>query len=146
MLKRFNRSHENPTAPAALRSSAAAARPEIAAIPVDELVTLDRLADVVEFDTGQELATADSLGTTCYFVLDGRLDVIRDGETIADVTPGWFAGEMSMRSQQRRNATLRAAEPTRAYRLGRGEFETLVATSPAIRSHVDATMQVRVAG
>ena len=143
MLKRFNRRHTAPSTPAAFRDSAAA---ETTAIPADEIATLDRLAEVVEFDAGQELATVDALGTTCYFVLDGRLDVIRDGETIADVAPGWFGGEMSMRSHQRRNATLRAAEPTRVYRLGRGEFETLLATSPAIRSQVDKTMRVRVAG
>ncbi len=145
MLKRFNRT-SSPTVPSVLSESAAYRQPIVSAIPAEQLTDLDRLADVVEFDAGSQVTLDGALGTTCYFVLDGRLDVVRDGETVADVTPGWFAGEMSMRTNQRRNATIRAAEPTRAYRLGRGQFETLLATAPAIRAHVDATMAVRTAG
>ncbi len=145
MLSRFSRTPVVET-PATIRDSAAGRLAAVAAIPAEQLASLDRLAEVVELHPGDELATTDSLGTSCYFVLDGRLDVERDGTAVADVAPGWFAGEMSMGDQRRRNATLRVAEPTRAYRLGRGEFETLMATAPAIRAHVDTTIGVRRAG
>ncbi len=64
-------------------------------------------------DAGATLVEQDSLGEELYLVLDGVLDVIVDGETVAEVGPGAVVGERAILAEGRRTSTLRAVTPVR---------------------------------
>lgn len=144
LLKRSNSDVQSNQLPTALAASAAAQSVFAASTPVEELRTLDELADLVVLNEGDVIVDNQALGQYCVFVLDGQLDVYRDGDRFAEVLPGWFAGEMSIRHQQRRNATVVARTDAVVYRLSRGDFDTLYATCPAVQAHIDQTIKARM--
>jgi CRP-like cAMP-binding protein len=131
--------------PPLLAESQAAATTFVQQADNRELDRLMAAGPIVEVAPGDTVVAEGNLGHNCVFVLDGRLDVVRNGEVVADVAPGWFGGEMALRHHQRRNATLVAATPGRVLIIGRGAFEQLLATCPSIRAHVDATIETRLA-
>ena len=111
--------------------------------PADELARLDQLGTLLDIPAGTRVVKQDGLGSQCVVVLEGQLAVERDGEVIADITPGYFGGEMSMLHHERCNADVTAADDSVVYAMGRGDFQTLMATCPQIRGHVHATAGVR---
>jgi CRP-like cAMP-binding protein len=62
-----------------------------------------------ELEEGEILVEQDSTGTDLYLVLDGMLDVVVDGEVIAEVGPGAILGVRATLEGGMRTATLRAA-------------------------------------
>jgi hypothetical protein len=60
---------------------------------------------------GQRLTTQDDPGDEIYLLLDGVLQVVVDGEPIADVGPGAVLGERAILESGRRTATLTAVTP-----------------------------------
>jgi CRP-like cAMP-binding protein len=57
---------------------------------------------------GQELVEQGAPGDELYLLLDGVLDVVVDGEPIAEVGPGAILGERAVLEGGTRTATLRA--------------------------------------
>jgi len=145
LLERFNfiTKKTSPEVPELFANSAASSSPFGVQTPTIELIGLDELADVVTFVEGDVILDDATLSHDAYFVLDGRLDIVRQGQIVADVQPGWFAGEISIHAGRRRNATVVAGTDCRAYHLKRGNFETLYATCPAIKAHIEETIKVR---
>lgn len=62
---------------------------------------------------GHALADQGMVGDELYLLLDGVLDVVVDGEPIAEVGPGAILGERAVLEGGRRTATLRALTPCR---------------------------------
>lgn len=129
--------------PAAVLESAAATSALFQEAPGHELARLDQLGTVLDVPAGTRVVRQDGLGSQCVVVLDGHLAVKRDGEVIADITPGYFGGEMSMLHHERCNADVVASDDAVVYAMGRGDFQTLMATCPQIRGHVRATAGIR---
>jgi CRP/FNR family cyclic AMP-dependent transcriptional regulator len=93
---------------------------------------LDPLATEVRLSDGQVLFEQGSFGHEMVVVLDGVLDVVRDGSHIADITTGGFAGEMALLTRARRNSTVRAKGPVTVLHIdGRG-FDDLLERVPRL--------------
>jgi len=119
--------------------------PRFANVSAYELARLDELATLIEIKAGATLVHEGGLGEQCVVVLEGALNVRRDGEIVADIAPGYFGGEMSMYLEQRCNADVVAARDSLVYVLDRGDFQNLMVTCPEIRQQVTATMSARLA-
>lgn len=65
-------------------------------------------------------------GDRFYIVLDGLIDVERDGAVIAQLHPGEFFGETALLFGCPRTATIRAATATIVWSIGRDAFELVV--------------------
>ena len=65
-------------------------------------------------------------GDRFYILLEGAVDVIRDGETVAQLTPGDFFGETALLLDAPRNATVRAATHSLTWSITRAAFQRLV--------------------
>lgn len=76
-----------------------------------------------EVKEGETLVEQDTSGTEVFLVLDGMLDVERDGEVIAQVGPGAIVGVRSSMEGGLRTSTLRAATRCRAVVIPEGELE-----------------------
>ncbi len=135
--------HARKHLPAAVLESPASKSAMFQNAPANELARLDQLGTLLDIPAGTRVVRQDGLGSQCVVVLDGQLAVERDGELIADITPGYFGGEMSMLHHERCNADVTAADDSIVYAMGRGDFQTLMATCPQIREHVHATAGVR---
>jgi hypothetical protein len=67
--------------------------------------------EIRKLRVGQRLTTQDDPGDELYLLLDGVLQVIVDGEPLADVGPGAVLGERAILESGRRTATLTATTP-----------------------------------
>src|SRR5829696_10200746 len=64
-------------------------------------------ADEVDAPEGTQLVRQGEFAYEFFVIEDGRAEVVRDGERIAELGPGDFLGEMGIVSQAVRNATVR---------------------------------------
>jgi len=106
---------------------------ELRELPAFAHLGIDRLAELLEHGgwvsaaPGTELMRQGETGDAFYAIAGGQADVVRDGERIATIGPGGYAGEVALLRDAPRNATVVARTPLRAYRLDREGFDALVA-------------------
>lgn len=68
---------------------------------------------VVRLGTGDVLCEQGAEGRELYLLLDGVLEVLVDGNQVAEVAPGAVLGERALLEGGKRTATLRAVTPCR---------------------------------
>src|SRR4051812_11212237 len=76
------------------------------------ITAVAEMATEVSFPAGRVIARQGEVGTGFFIVVDGRVRVVRDSRTLAELGPGEFFGELSVLDQQPRIAQVVAQEPT----------------------------------
>jgi len=76
-------------------------------------------------------------------VLEGRLEVTRQGSHVAEIGPGDFFGEMALPEDGRRNADVVALERSRLAKMMVWDFQDLCAAIPAVAERIEATIAER---
>lgn len=97
-----------------------------------EIAAIAALAQDSEFQPGQIIVTQGTPGQAFYLVLSGRVEIVRDGQSLGAFGPGDFFGEMSLLDQAPRSATIRALEPTTCMMLSSWDFKSLLETHASI--------------
>jgi CRP-like cAMP-binding protein len=111
-----------------------------------ELNEIARIADEIDFPSGKTLITQGQPGKQFFVVLDGTVDVVRDGEMLPELRGGSeFFGEISLVSGSPATATVRTASPVRALVITPGHFQVLLEKSPAIQRRVLMSFSERLA-
>jgi len=103
-----------------------------------ELRRIASLADEIDLRTGKELTRQGAPGREFFVLLDGTVDVVRNGEHIDTLGPGDFFGELALVSNIPRTATCTATTPIRALVVIDRDFRQLLKE--------DATIAVKVLG
>jgi len=98
----------------------------------DQLDAIAAQATEVDFPAGRVIARQGEVGTGFFIVADGRVRVVRDGETIAPLGPGEFFGELSILDGQPRVAQVVAEAATRCLALASWDFERVLLDNPAL--------------
>lgn len=96
---------------------------------------LDALADAateVAFPAGRVIARQGEIGTGFFFIVDGLVRVVRDGEPVADLGPGEFFGELSVIDGLPRIAQVVTVEPTACLALATWDFERVLLEQPRL--------------
>ncbi len=65
-------------------------------------------------------------GDRFYILLEGTVQVVRDGDTVAELTPGDFFGETALLLDMPRNATVQASTKALTWSITRAAFQRLV--------------------
>lgn len=100
----------------------------------DDLRTLSAAGDRVTVAAGSTFMHEGQLGQETAVIISGHVQVIHDGEVLAELGPGEIVGELSMLSgDHHRNADVRAAT----------EVELLVFGVTSLRRVMDAAAPVR---
>ncbi|TMM12882.1 MAG: cyclic nucleotide-binding domain-containing protein [Actinobacteria bacterium] len=86
---------------------------------------------------GRPVITEQQPGGAAYLVLEGRVQISRDGREIATVGPGELVGEVGLLSHRLRNATVTCVGATTLLRWNWETFARLREDSPAFRDAVD---------
>jgi CRP-like cAMP-binding protein len=89
-----------------------------------------------EYDVADVIFEEGSTGRELYVVLDGKIDIVKDGgatrTTIVTLGKGEFFGEMAVIDGSSRSATAIAAAPkTKVMRINHARFVYLVSQQPA---------------
>jgi CRP-like cAMP-binding protein len=91
------------------------------------------------------LARQGEIGREFVILLDGEVEVARDGRVIAVRGPGEYIGEIALLDDRPRSATVSAKTDVTAEVLNRAEFVSLLADAPELSSRIMATMARRLA-
>lgn len=116
---------------------------ELQGVPMFEplsLAVIEQLAcglEKVTFPAGTTIISQGEPGDAFYVLVDGSVDVTRDGEQLANLGAlSWF-GEVALISGLPRNATVSASGDVRTYRLDCSVFLSAVTGNPYSQAAVD---------
>jgi ABC-type multidrug transport system fused ATPase/permease subunit len=121
--------------------------PLFAHLPRQELAAVAHSLTVERHETGFDVVRQGEPGERLYVVAHGRVEVLvsgSDGQRVVNsLSDGEYFGELALLSGGPRTATVRTAEPTELYSLGRPEFLALAARDTTVRDAVARRVRER---
>lgn len=110
-----------------------------------EMSALSSLGTIIDLDANQLFAAEGSFGREAVVVISGTALVQRDGATIAEVGAGTILGEVSLLTNEPRNASLMTTSATRLAVMDRREFASFLDSCPRIEAQVKTLVAERTA-
>jgi ATP:ADP antiporter, AAA family len=104
--------------------------PLFAALPPQDLQPIADVAEEHLFAEGDLIAEEGEPGETTYVIVEGDVDVVADGRTLAVRGSGDVIGEMSVISSRPRVASLRAKTDVRVLEIHKPAFEAILRERP----------------
>ncbi|MET0510479.1 MAG: cyclic nucleotide-binding domain-containing protein [Thermoleophilaceae bacterium] len=109
-----------------------------------ELVQLARLTDDVEVPAGKVLCKEGDLGHEFFVLVDGKVDVARNGRRVATLGAGDFVGEISLLEPTPRTATVTAKTALRFFVLTPKALQQVLDENPSVERKVLRALARRV--
>lgn len=106
-----------------------------------DLTAIVAAGRVVSVPQGWSLIWDRTPADKAYVILDGTVEVRRDGEVVATLTAGDVIGEVAILRRQLRSANVTATTPLTVLHLGRETVERLYAEVPAVRDALTASVE-----
>jgi CRP-like cAMP-binding protein len=106
------------------------------AIPLFQSVSDEAMAEIATFaqevsvEEGRELVREGDYSYEFMAIEEGKAEVTRAGEHVADLGPGDFFGEVGLLERDLRNATVIATEPTRLITLTGWDLKRMERSMP----------------
>ena len=97
-----------------------------------EIAAIASVAQDSGFQPGQIIVTQGTPGQAFYLILAGRVEIIRDGQSLGAFGPGDFFGEMSLLDHAPRSATIKAVDQTLCMMLSSWDFKAVLEKYPSI--------------
>src|SRR3954449_9051497 len=111
-----------------------------------ELGEIARIADEIDFPEGKTLITQGEPGKQCFVLIEGSVDVVKDGEKLPELLGGSeIFGEIALLSGGPSTATVTTTTPVRALVIGPQQFQSLLDRWPSIQRRVLHAMSERLA-
>ncbi len=109
-----------------------------------ELVELARVSEDLEVPPGKVLCKEGDIGQEFFVIVDGEVEVTRDGKRLATRGGGEFFGEIALLEETRRTATVTAKTPLRFFVLTRRDFRRLINENRNVEGKVLRALARRV--
>ncbi len=121
-------------APVKLSSDAQALAlvPLFRSLSPDELAFIARVSERLSLPAGDVIIEQGQHGAEFVVLLSGAAVVTRDGESVATLGPGDFAGELALLDPAPRTATVTITEAADVLLLGTREFWSVLSSSPGL--------------
>jgi CRP/FNR family transcriptional regulator, cyclic AMP receptor protein len=119
--------------------------PLFAGLSKEQLRQIGSLMTRLDVGAGKVLARQGDVGREFVILLEGEVEIVRDGKVVATRGAGDYVGEIALLDNRPRTATVTAKTDVAAEVLNRAEFSSLLATSPELSNEVMATMARRLA-
>jgi CRP-like cAMP-binding protein len=103
-----------------------------AGIDAEGLARIAARMTEVDVPADRVIARQGEIGTGFFMIVSGMVRVVRDGETLAELGPGDFFGELSVLDGKPRNAQVVSTQPTTCLALATWEFEAVVREQPSV--------------
>ena len=111
-----------------------------------ELGEIARIADEIDFPEGKTLITQGEPGKQCFVLIEGSVDVVKDGKKLPELLGGSeIFGEIALLSGGPSTATVTTKTPVRALVIGPQQFQSLLDRWPSIQRRVLHAMSERLA-
>ena len=106
--------------------------PLFADLDKHELDVLASASTELRLPAGQVLMTEGRTAHEMFVVMQGTLEVTKDGEHVADIGPGGFAGEMALLTHAQRHATVTAKTEVLVLDIDGRSFQVVLEEAPMI--------------
>ena len=106
--------------------------PLFAGLSKRELAQVAAIADEIHFRAGKTLIREGEPGREFFILLDGTVEVTRNGRLVATGRGGEFFGEVALVCNAPRAATVTTVSPARALVVTDWNFRALVKRTPTI--------------
>lgn len=111
-----------------------------------ELHHLAQLGELAHFRPGVLLMLERYHGEQLHIIVDGEVEVVRDGVRLAVLGPGEVVGEHALLSGTDRNATVRTLTRVRTVVLDQAAFAEVLARYPTVAARIRGDDAHRTAG
>ena len=109
----------------------------------DELRRVARATDEIDVPEGKELLREGEFAYEFMVIQDGRAEVTRDGEHVADLGPGDFLGEIAALERGKRNATVTASSPMCLAVMTAHDLRAVASSMPELEQTLKTTAEQR---
>lgn len=113
-----------------------ASAPLFAGCSKKELQLVASLADEIDLPAGKELTRQGAPGREFFVLLEGEVEVVRDGERLKTMSGGDFFGELALISEIPRTATVTATTPVRTLVVHSRDFRRLLRDEPEVAERI----------
>ncbi len=110
-----------------------------------ELGQVASIADEIDLREGKVLTRQGDRGREFFVLIEGSVEVRKDGRKVNTLGPGDFFGEIALVSNAPRTATVTAASPVRVLVVIDRAFRRLLDQSPQIQLKVLRALADRIA-
>jgi CRP/FNR family transcriptional regulator, cyclic AMP receptor protein len=107
-------------------------------LPAADLERIAGWLEPIEVPAGWYLLNQGSSPVGFFVVVDGRVDVDREGTVVATLGPGDFFGEIALLEGDTRTATVVTATQVRALVMDADEFFQMCAEIPEVQTRINA--------
>jgi CRP/FNR family transcriptional regulator, cyclic AMP receptor protein len=109
-----------------------------------ELKSIATLADEIDLRQGKVLTRQGAPGREFFVLLEGTVEIVRDGKRIDTLGEGDFFGELALISNIPRTATVTATSPIRVLVVFARDFRRLLQEDASIAMKVLGVMAERM--
>jgi CRP/FNR family transcriptional regulator, cyclic AMP receptor protein len=106
--------------------------PLFASLPPEERELVGDLVDPLEVPAGQVVATQDTFGYSFFAIEEGTAEVRVDDESVAQLGPGDFFGEIAVLRTGRRTAAVVSTSPMKLFSLFEQDFREIESQIPTL--------------
>lgn len=117
-----------------------------AAIESDDLVAIARVTEEESFAADDRILTEGEIGDRLYFVVEGRVSVIKGERQVAELGERQVFGELAVLDPAPRSASVVALTEVTVLRIERDEFADIMAVRPEIAAGVIKVLTRRLRG
>ncbi len=110
----------------------------------DELREIAAVTDDLEVEAGKVLCREGETAREFFVIIDGEVEVTRDGNRLRTLSDGDFFGEIALIDDIPRTATVTATSPLRFFVLTRQAFWGMIERMPDVERKVLRALAKRV--
>jgi CRP/FNR family transcriptional regulator, cyclic AMP receptor protein len=115
-------------------------------VPADCLDALTFAGRIVKINEGHTLFHENELASTAYILLQGQMEIIKEGQRLGFARPGQMIGEVALfLNQGKRSATVEAREGSLLMEIGRNELYKLLAENLVLAFELQTLAERRLA-
>lgn len=118
--------------------------PLFGGLSTKELMSLSRLMDEVDLKPGTVIIREGNTGGEFFIVVEGTIEVRRNGRHLSRLGPGDYLGEIALIDRGPRTATAMTETEARLLVLASREFHSMLASDPRIENKILRTLAARV--
>ena len=117
--------------------------PLFASLPQETKQELAEHVNDVTVDSGKHLVDQGDQSYNLFVILRGNAEVYRDGQSVAELGPGDFFGEMGTVGETGRSATVVSQNQMRVLTLSTRDVQRLKESAPEVLDELERTIAQR---
>jgi CRP-like cAMP-binding protein len=110
--------------------------PLLSGLSKRDLSALAKVAEDLEFPAGRTLAREGQMSREFFAIVEGQVELTKNGRRVTTIGPGDFIGEFSLVIGKPREVTATAKTPLRAFVLTERDFKNLLRSNPGVELKV----------